>query len=406
VLGLVVTILVASSGACGPATDRASDRPTGSAAATADTPTTPGTGDASPEGGGTATATAAPTTTPVPTPGHEVYGFLPYWEMDSGIAAHLRKTALTTLGLFSVTAATNGTVDTTSTAYARISGTLGRGLVREAHQRHTRVELVFSSFGFARNRAFFGDVARQDKTIASLVGLVRRLGLDGIDVDVELLDLQLVDAYGSFVGRLRAALVAADAADRLSVATTGTVTGAVMAASAAEAGADRIFLMGYDYHWPESQPGASSPIHRRDSDGGDLVKSLDLYAAVGVPVQRTLLGLPFYGMSWPVTDPSIGAPSTGTGASWILSDHADTLRDRTIVPQRDDLEMVEVYTFRQSSGSWRAVYVDSPATLAAKLDLANARGLAGAGFWAIGYERGLPAYTALVAAFAAGKPMQ
>ena len=35
--------------------------------------------------------------------------------------------------------------------------------------------------------------------------------------------------------------------------------------------------------------------------------------------------------------------------------------------------------------------------------LADERGLAGAGFWAIGYERGRPGYTDLIKTFAAGK---
>ncbi len=52
--------------------------------------------------------------------------------------------------------------------------------------------------------------------------------------------------------------------------------------------------------------------------------------------------------------------------------------------------------------AWTAVYVDSPATLAVKLGLGEQRGLAGAGFWAIGYERGLPAYTDLFARYVAG----
>ena len=52
--------------------------------------------------------------------------------------------------------------------------------------------------------------------------------------------------------------------------------------------------------------------------------------------------------------------------------------------------------------TWTAIYVDSPATLAAKLTLANDRGLAGGGFWAIGYERGLPGYGELMDAFTAG----
>ncbi len=54
---------------------------------------------------------------------------------------------------------------------------------------------------------------------------------------------------------------------------------------------------------------------------------------------------------------------------------------------------------------WNAVYVDSPETLATKLQLARERGLAGSGFWAIGYERGLPAYTELMRKFAADEAL-
>ena len=59
----------------------------------------------------------------------------------------------------------------------------------------------------------------------------------------------------------------------------------------------------------------------------------------------------------------------------------------------------------RSDGGWVAVYYDSPDTLAPKLELANERGLAGAGFWAVGYERGLPGYTELIGRFAAGKAL-
>ncbi len=55
--------------------------------------------------------------------------------------------------------------------------------------------------------------------------------------------------------------------------------------------------------------------------------------------------------------------------------------------------------------TWTAVYVDSPETLAPKLQLALDRGLAGTGFWAIGYERGLPAYTELMRSFRDGGPL-
>ena len=51
------------------------------------------------------------------------------------------------------------------------------------------------------------------------------------------------------------------------------------------------------------------------------------------------------------------------------------------------------------------VYYDTPRSLRPKLALANERGLTGAGFWALGYERGLPEYTDLIAAFRDGQEM-
>jgi hypothetical protein len=429
-IGLVVAIVIATVAACGPAPDRSPE--------------------ASPTGDGPS-ASAATAPTPRPSPGHQAFGFLPYWEIDDSIAAHLRATDLTTLALFSVTNTPSGAIDTKQNGYQRITSDVGAQVIREAHERSVRVELVFTSFGLEANRGFFADLRLQDATIAALVGLVRDLGLDGVDVDVESLDPELVPAYGAFVGRLREAVVVADSTDRISVATSASLLGAAMAAAAAEAGADRIFLMGYDYRVAGSEPGATSPLDRRDGEVKDLAWSLDLYAALGVPVERTLLGLPLYGMSWPVVGPALGAAATGRGEAWILRRNLDLLRDPVAVPLRDGIEMVELYvldgkgdpirpsppssitapgsagpvavpstgvpasgsptpspgaaTDSVQAGPWRAIYVDSPATLAPKLALANERGLAGAGFWAIGYERGLPAYTDLIARFAAGKPM-
>jgi len=423
VIGFVVAIVVATVAACAPGPDA--------------------TPDASPTSSGPASS-ATPQPTPRPVPGHEVHGYVPYWEMDRGIAAHVGTTDLTTVALFSVTNTRTGALDTKQNGYRRIVGDVGRQLIREARERGVRVELVFTSFGRDRNDGFFADRELQDATIASLAALVGDLGLDGVNVDVEGLDLLQVSAYGEFVGRLRDALTAVDPSDRVSAATQASLGGAAMAAAAAQAGVDRVFLMGYDYRVNGSEPGAIAPLERRDGEEKDLVWSLDLYEALGVPVERTLLGLPLYGRAWPVTDPLLGAPATGRGETWVPRRNLEILQDPSIVPTRDEVEMVELYALASdgssyppasaparspSSGAtpgpaatpssgpatpsampddrtWRAIYVDSPATLEAKLALANERGLAGAGFWAIGYERGLPGYTDLIARFAAGDPME
>jgi hypothetical protein len=381
----------------------------------------PGAAASAPPGGAAPASAAAgagsspatgPDQTARPLPGREVYGFLPYWEMDGGIATHLAATDLSTLALFSVTHRSGGAMDERQTGYRRITGPLGRRLIGEAQARGTRVDIVYTSFGAARNRAFFEDAAAQDRWIEVLVAFVEAQGLDGINVDVERLPADLVPAYGAFVGRLREALRERLPAAQVSAATQANAIGAAMAAAAVAAGADRIFLMGYDYRWAGSEPGASAPIARLDGGRQTLAWSLDLYEALGVPVDRTILGLPLYGMAWPVAGPDFGAPAVGRGKPWVPRRNLGVLQSPSFAPVYDPVESVEFYAVSPSpdpdtggsphGGAWRAVYYDSPRSLAPKLWLAEERGLAGAGFWALGYVRGLPAYGELIDAFRAG----
>ena len=342
------------------------------------------------------------TIVPIPIPGHEVYGFVPYWEMDEGIAAHLAGTDLTTLALFSVTHKKSGAIATNERGYRKITGELGRRLIKDAHERHVRVELVYTSFGTAKNAAFFASNDPQDKAIVELVALAADLGVDGINVDIEQLDPGDIPAYSGFVARLRAALTASQPNAQVSVATGANLRGTAMALAASTAGADRIFLMGYDYHTAGSEPGASAPLGRRDGSEKNLAWSLDLYHNAGVPVDRTILGLPLYGMSWPVAGPEAGSAGSGRGAVWIPRRNLDILDDPSMTPIYDPIEGVEVLTI-PSGDAWQAIYFDSPESLTPKLALADARGLAGAGFWAVGYDRGLPGYSRLIATFRAGE---
>ena len=134
-----------------------------------------------------AAATPSPTPIPIPIPGHEVFGFLPYWEMDDGIADHLAETDLTTLALFSVTHRKDGTLMAGERGYGKIDGPLGHRLIADAHARGVRVELVYTSFGRAKNDLFFNAPEARERTIADLVSLAGKLGVDGINVDIELL---------------------------------------------------------------------------------------------------------------------------------------------------------------------------------------------------------------------------
>jgi hypothetical protein len=341
--------------------------------------------------------------------------------MNDTVADHLRSTPVTTLALFSVTTRRNGSINTNPQGYRRITGDIGRRLIREAHDRGARVELVFSSFGGTKNGRFFGrlDPPRPEvegaspgasieparlapwhRAVDELVALAKDLGVDGINVDIELLDPADRVAYHDFLTVLRSELREAIDDAEVSVASEAGERGVGNAAAAALAGVDRIFLMGYDYHWGGSPPGASSPVDRFDGIP-TLRWSIGRYVDAGVPREKLLLGLPLYGMTWRTVGPDRDFLVIGNGVAWLPYQHLDTLNAEAFAPNRDPVEVAEWFA-EEDGNDWLVTYYDSPATLRSKLALARDQGLAGGGFWALGYDRGLPGYGRLMRAFLDG----
>src|SRR5262245_52659482 len=225
----------------------------------------PGGEPASTEAGRSGEPTIAPSPTPVPAlGGTELYGFLPYWHVTETVAAYLDSVPVSTLGMFSVSARRNGAIDTRNVGYRRITSDLGRRIIAEAQARGTHVDLVFTSFGGDRNGILFGrlapparpspspgpgssiaassgqpSVAPWHRTVRELVELAVEMGVDGINVDIELLDELDREAYGEFLVALRAQLVAALPDARVSVATEAGLRGLGNALAAASAGVDR-----------------------------------------------------------------------------------------------------------------------------------------------------------------------
>ena len=352
---------------------------------------------------------------PIPIPKHELYGYVAYWMMNAPTADYLKSVPLTTLALYSVTNKKDGSLDSSQLGYKRITGPVGRRMIREAHDRKVAVQLTFTSFNDARNQRLFGQGAEplQDKVIASLVKFADDHHFDGISVDVERIDPSLVPSYGGFVRKLVEALTASNPKGKVSVATTSGPVGASMALLAVQGGADRVFMMAYDYHYAGSDVGASAPLDRRDGSQRDVPWSMGVYVATGVPPEKTILGLPLYGMRWRVEGPELGASRLGDGAVWVPAVNPNFLANPPNPPQLDPIEMVEFYSVpptvkpvpgdSRATAGWQAIYVDSPRTLTPKMVLADDRGLAGAGFWAIGFERGQKGYLEMMKAFRAGK---
>jgi spore germination protein YaaH len=330
----------------------------------------------------------------------EVLGYLPYWELTDATVARLDYARLTTIAFFSVGMDGAGHLDRTAAGYTALMSERATAVIEAAHAAGVRTIVSFTSFGAAKNAAFFSNPAAQATFVAEAAALVASRGLDGADFDVELLSGTYFGAYAATAGALAAQMRTANPIAFSSVATNANVSGARMASRALAAGVDRAFLMGYNYRSAGAATVGSIDPLVHATGGLSLSVTLDLYAAEGAPLNRVLLGLPLYGRTWQTVDASLRAArvSGEPGGVFRFRDLPTLLAEGTVLA--DDTDPVEssARLVRQIGTSIHQTYYDTPASFVPKFALVFSRGLAGIGFWALGYDGGNPAYWNLVGA--------
>ena len=334
----------------------------------------------------------------------EVFGFLPYWSMADWTDSYLRYDLLTTIAFFGVGVRQNGTLITSGPGYDALLSPRAATIIQHAHENGVRVVVTFESFGSSRNHKFLASAPARAKFVTEAAAFVAAQGLDGLNLDMEGLAAADRPAFGLLVGATATAIHAADPASEISVAVNANVSGARMAQIALAAGVDRAFLMGYAYRVAASPAAGSIAPFSGIGTTLDLVKSLDLYAANDVPAERVILGLPYYGMTWPTVtaEPHAARQPDKKGLGRGVA-----FRPRTIVATGPpvgstlDYDLVEqaarLTWFDTARDTWYQTYYDDPATLAPKEHLAVERGLAGVGIWALGDDAGQPGYWETIA---------
>ena len=336
----------------------------------------------------------------------DVFGYLPYWEIDSKVDAYLRYDVLSTIALFGVAFRPDGSFNTTDSSYATVTGSTAATIIAHAHAAGVRVVITFESFNADRNAQFLQDPEAQSTFITNALALISSLGADGANIDIEGLSGTYFDEYGTFVAAVRQAVVGQDPAGQVSVATNASTSGAKMAAAAVANGADRAFIMGYAYRSAGSNPVGSVDPLVTTTGVQNLTWTLDTYAAAGVPAGRMILGLPLYGRTWPTVSTVIRAArqpaaTYGGGGAFYPKDLPDAAAGDAVY--FDPFEQSAVLVgWDEADDTWTQTYYDDPAAMAPKLQLALRRGLAGVGLWALGYDEGQPGYWPVLASLHRG----
>jgi len=264
----------------------------------------------------------------------------------------------------------------------------------ELKAKHPGLKVLWSFGGWTWSGGFGEAAADPQRFASSCRALVENPRwaevFDGIDIDWEYpnacglsCDTSGRDAYrglmsalrGEFGGDLVTSAITAD----------GTPGGKIDAADYAGAAqyVDWFMPMTYDYYGAFAAQGPTaphSPLTGWDTaptPGFDSDTAITKLLDAGIPSDKILLGIGFYGRGWSgVTQAAPGGSATGPapGSAEAGIENYDVLKDRC--PANGEVAGT-AYCF--ANGEWWSY--DTPATIDGKMQYAKGRGLGGAFFW-------------------------
>jgi chitinase len=244
--------------------------------------------------------------------------------------------------------------------------------------------------------------------INSAIAYAHKYGFDGIDIDWEYPgDVSrggTPNDYANFLTLLQEFRAAAKPDFLITMAAPAILTGNMpqwMAQCAQSL--TWLNIMAYDYHGAFDDPvkvgtGVNAPLLLDSTPNGSFcVKdSVEAYLAAGISSGQLNLGLPTYGRSYTVVNPSLlgshpapGLPFSGPGPAGPATAEAGSLAYYEIVQQLLDgnlkrgwdTETLTPYAYNAQTGMW--VSYDDEQSIGYKVSYLLEKGLGGAMFWAI-----------------------
>jgi spore germination protein YaaH len=328
----------------------------------------------------------------------EVFGFLPHWNFDN--AHNIDFETLTTLAYFDLKVSPDGNIIKDDAGYQSFVSKEATEIFKRAHQQGTRVVATLTLMDNDNIEAFLDDPEAQERTIDQAVTMVKRRGIDGINLDYE------YDGNAGPAYRAKFTVFADNMTQRMhqevpaskvtaSVYASGVKYPKVQDIGSLSKVVDGIFMMGYDFAVLSSEvamPTAPLYGHKEGKYWYDISTAVDDFLTV-MPADKLILGTPWYGLNFHVYKPGFKAQTRPARAQHqtyeAVKDYVTPAKVGISDYQEgwDDISKVswKAY-FVEDTQTWRMVYIDDVRALGAKYDLAKEKNLQGVGMWALGFE--------------------
>jgi spore germination protein YaaH len=267
---------------------------------------------------------------------------------------------------------------------------LDTAFISEMHRRGIRV-VPFLSNHWNKDFGIAAVTTNAEQLTTDIAAAVAQYQMDGVNVDIEGVNHLYRDQFTNFVKLLRAK-IPADKEVSVAVAANPNnwTTGwhGFYDYKALGATADYLFIMSYDESWEGSETVA--PV----SSIAFFERSLTYALNQGLPKEKVVMGIPFYGRIWKLNGPTLeglniaGVGVSNTRVAPMLAQFGgrpnfdaskQSARSKFTIPVG---EYIYIAAKKLTEGDYYLWY-DNEQAIKAKLKMISAYGIKGAGSWSL-----------------------
>ncbi len=309
---------------------------------------------------------------------HIVFGWHPYW-MGSAYNNY-QWDKLSDLAYFAYE------VDYTDGSAVSTHSFSTASVIDVAKTHGVRVHLTATLFGNFDN--FFANSSAQSNLINNLVTLVKNRGINGVNIDFEGMGSDNKTQFATFIHNLATELHSQVSGSMLSVCLYAVDWNGVFDFSSLNNDVDLYTIMGYDYYYAGSnEAGPTGQLYTMNNFAYTEARSIEYYKYKGAPLNKLVLGVPYYGYDWATSSTSVPSSTSGSGSSKTIKVVKDNTNGYYSNPKIETHSLSKYYAYTKG-GQAHQCWVDDEETMAYKYKVVLQTGIAGIGIWALGYDDG------------------
>ncbi len=309
-----------------------------------------------------------------------VFGWHPYW-MGTAYESY-------NFSLLSMVAYFSYEVNPYTGDYKTIHNWKTTALVDSAHANGTKILLSVSNFGTNNNKLFLNNIKAQKNLIRTLITLLKERNADGVNLDFEGIRAKDKEELNNFIIDLSSSLKIENSEYKITVAIPAFDFNNVYNFESIGSHVDLFVIMGYEFHGVNSK--TAGPIAPLSSGNRwnplNLEKSVDEYLVAGIPPQKLIMGLPYYGVEWQTFDLKFPSKAKKFEQYHTYRNIKKITKNYSCVI--DEPSLSKYYAYRDFNNNYRQIWFDDSTTLGLKYDWIKEKQIGGVGIWALGYDNG------------------